>query len=119
MRKQAGITLSGFIMWSIIAVLLAVLGFKIGPPYMEYFTIKKQLQAIAADPNIRSSGQRREVEDAFMKRSMIEDMSSLSPKDLVVTKEADGILISAEYTICKPIAYNLRACMDFAPTSKR
>ena len=118
MRRQRGVTLSGFIMWAIIFIIIALLGFKIGPPYVEYFTIKKQLQAIGADPALRS-GTRREIEDAFMKRSMIEDMTSVTPKDLVITKEGDGVVISAEYTVCRPVVSNLRACMDFVVSSKR
>lgn len=118
MYRQRGVTLSGFMMWAVVAIFAALLGFKIGPPYFEYLTIKKQFQAIANDPAARS-GQRRDVEDAFSKRAMIEEMPSISHKDLVVTKESDGIVISAEYSTCKHIVANLRACMDFAPTSKR
>lgn len=118
MYRQRGISLSGFLTFSVIAIIIALLGFRIGPPYFEYLTIKKQLQAIGNDPAMRG-GQRREIEDAFMKRSMIENMDSITGKDLVITKEGDSIVISAEYTVCRPVVANLRACMDFAPTSKR
>ena len=118
MRRQKGVTLSGFIMTAVVFIFIALLGFRIGPPYVEYFTIKKQLQAIAADPAMRS-GNRREIEDAFMKRGMIEDMTSITPKDLVISKEGDGVVISAEYTVCRPVVSNLRACMDFVASSKR
>lgn len=118
MRRQRGVSLSGFLMWAVVFIFAALLGFRIGPPYVEYLTIKKQLQAIASDPSVRS-GQRRDIEDAFSKRAMIEDMPSLNAKDLVITKEADGIVISAEYTACRPVVGNLKACMDFAPTSRR
>jgi hypothetical protein len=118
MYRQTGVTLSGFLMWAVLLIVIALLGFRIGPPYVESFTIKKQLQAIGSDPALRS-GSRREIEDAFMKRSMIEDMSSITPKDLVITKEGDGVVISAEYTVCRPVVSNLRACMDFVVSSKR
>ena len=118
MYRKRGVSLSGLLMWSVVLILAALLGFRIGPPYFEYLTIKKQLQAIAGDPAARS-GQRRDVEDAFSKRAMIEDMPSLNAKDLVITKEADGFVISAEYSVCRPVVANIRACMDFAPTSRR
>jgi hypothetical protein len=50
---------------------------------------------------------------------MIEDMPSITHKDLVIAKEGDGIVISAEYSVCRPVVANIRACMDFAPTSRR
>jgi hypothetical protein len=118
MYRQRGVTLSGFMMIAVVLIFVALLGFRIGPPYLEYLTIKKQFQAIASDPAARG-GQRREVEEAFSKRAMIEDMPSVNSKDLVITKEGDGIVISAEYSVCRPVVANIRACMDFAPTSRR
>jgi len=115
-KQQRGVSLSGFLLWSIVLCFAALLGFKIGPPYMEYITIQKQLQAIGRDP-AASSGQRRDVEEAFMKRAMIENISSITPKDLTISKEGDGFVVSAEYTNCVPVVANLRACMDFAPSS--
>ena len=117
MRNQRGVTLSGFLLWAIVICTVLLLGFKIGPPYFEALTIKRQLQAIVKDGDIRA-GTRREVEDAFVKRSMVENIKSVGAKDLIVTKEGDGIVVSAEYTTCVPIAGNLRACMDFTPSSK-
>jgi hypothetical protein len=118
MRRQAGITLSGFLLWSIVFIFVALLGFKVGPPYMEYLTIRKQLQAMGDDPAVRS-GSRRDVEEAFTRRTMVENIKSVSPKDLVITKEGDGVVISAEYTVCVHVVGNMRACMDFAPSSAR
>ncbi|MNC93352.1 hypothetical protein D3C83_99620 [compost metagenome] len=93
-----------------------MLGFRIGPPYLEYLTIKKQLKAISEDPEARS-GQRRDVELAFSKRSQIEDISSVQPKDIAISKEGDGIVLSVEYTVCRPVVSNIRACMDFHASS--
>jgi hypothetical protein len=118
MHRQKGVTLSGFLLWAIVGCTVLLLAFKIGPPYYEYFTIKKQFQAITKDPEARS-GNRRDVESAFLKRTMIEDIKSITSKDLVIEKEGDGVVISAEYTTCVPVAGNLRACMDFAPTSRK
>jgi hypothetical protein len=117
MRRQKGVTLSGVIMWAIVFIFFGFLGLRIGPSYFEYFTIQKQFKGIANDSEARS-GARRDVELAFTKRSLIEDMKAITAKDLVITKEADGIVISAEYTTCVPVAYNLRACMDFSPSSR-
>ena len=65
------------------------------------------------------SGTRRDVENAFLKRTMIEDIKSITGKDLVIEKSGDGIVISDEYTNCVHVVANLRACMDFAPSYKK
>ena len=47
MRRQQGITLSGFLLWSVVLLFAALLAFKIGPPYLEYLLVKKHLRAVA------------------------------------------------------------------------
>ncbi|MBI1965315.1 MAG: DUF4845 domain-containing protein [Betaproteobacteria bacterium] len=118
MRGQKGLTLTGFIIGIIVLAMLALLGMKIGPPYLEYLTIKKQLQIIANDPEV-ATGQRRPIEVAFERRAMIEDMKSITSKDLQINKQGDTVTISAEYSVCVPLVANIRACMDFYPTSAK
>lgn len=118
MHRQKGVSLSGFMLWSIVLILAALLSFKIGPPYFEYFKIKQQLQALGEDSEVQS-GQRRDVESAFLKRSMIEDITIVTPKDLVISKEGDGIVVSVDYSTCVHVVANLKACMDFSASSRR
>ena len=118
MRKQKGVTLSGFMLWSIVFIFFGFIGLRIGPSYFEYITIQRQLKEIANSQEA-STGQRRDVESAFTKRTMIEDIKSITAKDLIITKTGDGIVVSAEYSTCVPVMANLRACMDFAPTSSK
>ena len=118
MRTQKGLSLSSFLLWSIVVIFAALLGFKIGPPYFEYLTIQNQFKAIANDPESRS-GLRRDIEGAFLRRSAIEDIRSLKASDLQIGKEGDRVVISAEYTVCVPIVANIRACMDYVPTSEK
>lgn len=118
MRRQKGITLSGFLMWSVVLVFVALLAFKIGPPYIEYLSIQTNLKAIANDPEGRS-GVRRVVEDLFDRRSAIENISSVKARDILIAKEGDRVVLSFEYSVCVPIVLNIRACMDYNPTSGR
>lgn len=117
MHKQRGVSLSGFLMWSIVLIFGLLLGFRIGPAYYEYVTIKRLLQEMGRDAETQS-GQRRDVESAWMKRSMIEDVKSVTGKDLSITKDGDGVVISVDYTTCSHVVANLRACMDFSASSR-
>ena len=116
MRRQKGLTLSGFIMGIVVLAVFALVGMKIGPPYLEYLSIKKQLQVIANDPEATQS-QRRAIEAAFERRSQMEDIKSLTSKDLQINKQGDKVVITGEYSVCVPLVANIRACMDFYPTS--
>jgi len=115
---QKGLSLSGFLMWAVLFMIVALIAFKVGPPYMEFLTIQTQLKAIANHPEGRN-GVRRVVEDLFERRSAIENISSVRSKDLQITKDGDRAVISAEYTVCVPLILNVRVCMDYAPTSAK
>jgi hypothetical protein len=117
MKKQAGVSFSGFLMWCIIFAFGALMGMKLGPAYVEDQTIQKHFRTIAKDSAF-ASGNRREIEAAFTKRAEIDRVEAITPKDIVVTKVGDGITLSATYTQRIPLVYNVSACLDFNPTSK-
>lgn len=118
MRRQKGVSLSGFMLWAIVLIFVLLLAFKIGPPYFEFYNINKQLKAVVNDPSTRGGG-RKEVENAFRNRVLVSDIKAITYTDLVITKEGDGYSLSADYTVCVPVIANLRACMDFAASSNR
>jgi len=117
MQKQRGITLSGFLLWSIVLIIGLLLGFKLGPAYVEYYAIQGQLKAIASDPEVRS-GARITIESAFVRRAVMENIRAIGPGDLKIEKDGNEVIISAEYSVRVPLVGNLAACMDFAPSSR-
>ena len=116
-HEQAGLSMSGFLLWCVIFAVVALLGFKLGPPYMEEQTIKKHFRTIANDSTY-ASGNRKDIEGAFSSRQQIDRIEVISPKDIIVTKEGNGITLSASYRTCIPLVINISACMDFNPSSK-
>jgi len=117
MLKQKGLTLSGFMMWAIIFAFAGLFAAKLGPVYLEEITIKKHLTGIAKDPTY-ASGNRSEIERAYMNKAMVEKTESVGYKDIIITKTGNGIALSAQYTTCVPMVYNIRACMDFNPSTE-
>jgi len=116
MRAQRGVTLTGFLVTAVILVFAALLGFKIGPAYMEYYTIQKQIRIVA---NEVGAADRRAVENAFDRRANVENITAITGKDLEITKDGDGVIITAEYSVKVPLVGNLSACMDFRAGSDR
>jgi len=118
MKKQQGLTLSGFLMWAVLLVVFLLLAFKVGPAYVANYNIEKQLRAIAQDPGLRS-GERSQIEAAFARRASIENITAVEPRDLEITKQGDGVVISAQYTTRVPLFGNASACLDFYPSSAK
>jgi len=118
MRNQEGLTLTGFILWAVLAFVVIVLGMKIGPAYLEYMTIKKQFKTMAEDPEIQN-GSPHEIRGRFFLRAAVTDMPSITNDNLVIEKVDGKVVLSADYTRCERIIANLRACMDFKASSAR
>lgn len=118
MRKQKGFGLSGLLFWSVILIFVTLLGFKIGPAYFEYFSIRQQFRAIANDPAMRA-GSVKEMETSFYNRSVIENIKAVTVQDLEISKDGDNVVISAAYSVRVPLYGNISACMDFSPTSAK
>lgn len=117
MRAQKGLTLSGFLVWAIVVIAALLLGFKLFPPYYEYYSIQRTLNIIANEESLRSLT-KRDVESAFVRRATIENISAVGPDDLVINREGGGWVIETQYSVKVPLFANLSACMDFTVNSK-
>jgi len=92
-RGQRGVTLFGLMFWAIVIGFFALVGMRVLPTLNEYFTIKRTINKIASEgatvPEIRA---------AFERQKDIEySITSISGKDLSVTKENDKVVVSFAY----------------------
>lgn len=94
LRSQRGITLIGLIFWAVLISMVALLTMRVLPTVNEYATIKRVVGKIAKD----GGGTVGEIREAFDKAKQVEySISSISGKDLDVTKDNDRIVISFAY----------------------
>jgi hypothetical protein len=117
MRKQAGLSLIGLLIVSAIIVFVALIGFKLLPAYIEYFTIKRVITDLAYSPDLRGATV-RDVQNAFDRRATIDDIKSIRSTDLEVIKQGDGFDIMAQYSVQVPLFGNVSACIDFNAEAK-
>lgn len=118
MHKQRGITLTGFMVFAVLAIAALLLGFKIGPAYAEYYSIQKIFRAMSMEPSLQAAS-RGEINSAFNNRSTMDNIKVIKDTDLEVTKDNGRLVISAAYSVRVPLFYNLSACMEFNPSSER
>jgi len=116
MHKQRGITLTGFLVFAGLVIAALLLGFKIGPAYMEYATIQKTMRALAAEPAMKTAS-RGEFNSAWNARAGIDNIKAIGYDDIQIEKDGSGIVLSAEYSVRVPLFYNLSALMEFKPRS--
>ena len=91
---QRGVTLLGLLLWAIVIGILALVALRVLPTLNEYMTIQKAVDKVAAEdlstvPEIRA---------AFERQKEIEySITSISSKDLKITKEDDKVVIRFAY----------------------
>jgi hypothetical protein len=112
MNKQRGLSLIGLLITSGVLVFFALIGFKLMPSYLEYFTVRRIVGDIANSPEVRG-GSLRDVQSAFARRAQIDNITSVSSNDLEVTKTGEGFSIAVSWAARVPLFGNLNACIDF------
>jgi len=115
-KKQRGISLMGSIVVLVLLGTVAMLGFRLFNPYMQYFTIQKTFKTLAQNPELRS-GSRKEILNAYQRYSLIDRITVISEDDIEVTKDGNTLVLSASYSVKVPLVANLSLLVDFAPSS--
>jgi hypothetical protein len=112
-RRQRGLSLIGLIFVGLIVVALLALGFKLVPAVIEYIAIERAVQKIKNEGSTV-----RDIQAAFERHATIDDIKSISSRDLDITKEGDRIVISYAYQKKIPILDNVSLVIDFAGTTR-
>ena len=93
-KGQRGITLLGLMLWAILIGIVSLITLRVLPTINEYLTIQRAVDKVAAEgmttvPEIRA---------AFDRQKEIEySISSITGKDLKITKEDDRVVIRFAY----------------------
>ena len=116
MRRQRGLSLVGLIVVGGLVVLVAITGMKVAPAVIEYFTILRNVKAMAGSGELRGATV-SDVRRAFDRRTQIDEITSVSAKDIDVTKEGNEIVISFAYAKKIPLFGNVSLLIDFEGSS--
>lgn len=114
--RQYGLTLSGLLLWSVVIIMVTILGMRLIPAYIEFAEVKRALVATASDPALKEAGIGA-LRQGFDKRASIDDIKSVTGKDLVIEKQGNQVVMRASYTVKKPLFANISILIDFEASS--
>lgn len=115
-KKQKGATFLGMVIIAGLLIFVAIIGMKMAPAYIEFMSVKKVLRAMNQDS--LSSMSKKEIKDSYVRRASIDDISSVTPDDLVIEKDESGsTVVSVQYRVIKPLVGNVSVILDFAASS--
>lgn len=90
-QRQKGLTFFGLL---VVGVLLAFAGVTLAqvvPTYIEFMAVQKAVQKAAAGTTVA------EVRATFDKAAQIDDITSITGKDLEITKQGDKVVVAFNY----------------------
>lgn len=115
-RRQSGVSLGGLLVAAAILVVLALLGLKLAPSYIEYFQAKKAIAAIGLEKQTSSVA---DIRKAFDQRAAVDGVETIKGSDLEITKEGSEVVISFGYRKDVPMFAGIGIYIDFQASSKQ
>jgi hypothetical protein len=100
------------IMIGALVVVVAIIGLRLVPAYIEYATIRSHLRELARSPDARGASP-AEIVQLFNRRAVIDNIRSVAGQDLDIIKDGDGVSISAAWSTKVKLLGNVNACIDF------
>jgi len=92
--RQRGVSLLGLLFWAVLIGIVAVVALRVLPTVNEYLTVQRAVNKIATSGATTVP----ELRNAFDRQKDIEySISSISGKDLNITKENDRVVIRFAY----------------------
>lgn len=112
-REQQGLSLIGLILVLFIVVLVALFAMKVIPSFLEFRTSKAAIEAIA-----RTAQNPADVRRAFENRAAIDNIVTISGKDLEITREGNQIVVAFAYRKEVSLFGPVGLYIDYAANSK-
>jgi hypothetical protein len=113
--RQRGATFLGMV------VIIAILGFalyagiRLTPVYLEYMAVVRALEQTAKE-NAGATSSPQDLRNALDRRWTIEDIHSITPKDIEIKKVGSGYSMRAWYRAEAPFIANVSLVADFDKT---
>ena len=105
-RTQRGITMLGFLITLAVVMFFLYCGMKIVPMYTEFYSVKKALAGMAAEPGLATSSKEK-VRQLFMRRLNMSYALNVKQDALKIESTGDGYLLTVDYEERRDLFANL------------
>ena len=110
--RQRGVSMLGILLICVVIVIIAIGAMKVIPTYIEFRGIK------AAALQARDGGKTvLEIQKAFDRAATINDITTISGKDLEITKEGTNIIVGFKYDKKIHLFHNVSLLIEYAGSS--
>ena len=114
--QQRGLTMIGFLFVAFVLIMVALLGMKLVPAYIEFFSVKKILATMGQDSDLKSKSN-GEIRNDFIKRANVGYVTVVKPEDLSIDRRNGVAVITADYAFRTKLVGNISLVVDFSASS--
>ena len=117
LKRQQGMTMIGILFVLALIGVIGYAGMRVLPLYLNYMKVARSMEATASEfkgDSVDQAALRRTLE----KHWQIEDIDSVSAKDVEVTKEDSGTVMHVAYDDSAPYVANVSLTVHFDKTTK-
>lgn len=114
--RQGGMGFAGVLSLLVGIIIVAILGLKVVPAYIEYYTIQKAISGMTQSGELRNASV-ADVRKAFDRRAQIDQISSIGPNDLEITKEGSEVVVGFAYEKRINLFRNISLLIEFSGSS--
>ena len=116
-QSQRGLSMIGFLFVAIVVVTVVMIGFRVAPAYIEYYSVNKALEkALNETKDLNST---MEIRRNFQKIADAGYIESVTEKDIEIVKNKNEITASASWTRKLPLVANASLLLDFEASATR
>jgi Domain of unknown function (DUF4845) len=114
--RQRGLSMIGFLFVTAVVLIVALLGFRVIPAYIEYFSVEKALAGALADSRDLTAADIRKLID---RRIGADYIDSVRASDVLVTKTGNVITAAASWQTKLHLVGNASLVLDFDASASR
>ena len=111
-RKQKGMSITSWIVLIAVALFVVLLGVRMVPSYMEFYSMSEILESLKDDPQYRKVAP-KELRKIFNRRIDINSIYDFDQKYLKIDRSKGKTSMILDYEIRKPVAGNVSVLMHF------
>ena len=114
--QQRGLTMLGFLFVAMMLIFVAMLAMKLVPAYIEFFSVKKILNTMGQQSDLKTKSN-AEIRNDFIKRANVSYVTVVKPEDISIDRRNGGLVVSADYAFRSKLVGNVSIVVDFSASS--
>ena len=112
LRKNQGFSTIAMLFYFLVGILVVTSVLKLGPLYVENWTVRKFLDTIASEPEALAKGESG-VREAIRKHIGVNEIYTLKDEDVAIETTDTDIVVNINYEIRVPFFYNIDVVLKF------